>query len=185
MTHLHGGGGHALRGAGIMRGLANLGLAAHGTGQFGPHSRARRGDTRTAILRVLAEQPMHGYQLIQEFSQRSGGAWTPSAGSIYPTLQLLAEEGLIEATETAGKKVFSLTPAGTAAVADLVDEPAPWDVAAASGDVSGLLGLRDAGGRLAAAVVQVGQSGDKGHIEATIEILKSARKQVYALLAED
>ncbi len=185
MTHLHGGGAHGLRPADIMRGLANLGLAAHRPGQFGPHSRARRGDTRTAILRVLAEQPMHGYQIIQEFSQRSGGAWTPSAGSIYPTLQLLAEEGLIEATETAGKKVFSLTAAGTAAVADLADEPAPWDVAAASGDVSGLLGLRESGGRLAAAVVQVGQSGDKAHIDATIEILKSARKQVYALLAED
>ena len=149
------------------------------------HSRARRGDTRTAILRVLTEQPMHGYQIIQELSQRSGGAWSPSAGSVYPTLALLADEGLIEATETAGKKVFSLTDAGTAAVADLAEEPAPWDVAAASSDVNGLFGLRDAGGRLAAAVMQVGKSGDKAHIDATIDILKSARKQVYALLAED
>ena len=92
---------------------------------------------------------------------------------------------MIEATETAGKKVFSLTDAGTAAVADLAEEPAPWDVAAASSDVSGLFGLRDAAGRLAAAVMQVGKAGDKAHIDATIDILKSARKQVYALLAED
>ncbi len=185
MTPLHGEGRHGHDAAGILRGLANLGLGAHHPGQFGPHSRARRGDTRTAILRVLAEQPMHGYQIIQELSQRSGGAWSPSAGSVYPTLALLADEGLIEATETAGKKVFSLTDAGTAAVADLAEEPAPWDVAAASSDVSGLFGLRDAGGRLAAAVMQVGKSGDKAHIDATIDILKSARKQVYALLAED
>jgi DNA-binding PadR family transcriptional regulator len=134
---------------------------------------------------VLAEQPMHGYQIIQELSQRSGGAWTPSAGSVYPTLQMLADEGLIEAAENTGKKVFSLTEAGKAAVAELGEEPAPWDVAAATGDLSGFLGLRDAGGRLAAAVMQVGKSGDKAQIEATIEILKAARKQVYALLAED
>jgi len=185
MTHLHGDGPHGHDGAGIIRGLVKLGLGAHHPGQFGPHSRARRGDTRTAILRVLAEEPMHGYQIIQELSQRSGGAWSPSAGSVYPTLALLADEGLIEGTETAGKKVFSLTAVGTAAVADLAEEPAPWDVAAASSDVSGLLGLRDAGGRLAAAVMQVGKSGDKADVDATIEILKSARKQVYALLAED
>lgn len=70
------------------------------------------------------------------------GLWRPSAGSIYPTLQLLADEGLIEATETAGKKVFSLTEDGKVAVADLAAEPAPWDVAAAVGDVSGILDLR-------------------------------------------
>jgi len=171
---------------GFIRGLANLGLGGgHRPGGFGPHGRARRGDTRSAILRVLAEQPMHGYQIIQELSLRSGGAWSPSAGSVYPTLQLLADEGLIESTETAGKKVFTLTEAGRAAVADLGDEPAPWDVAAATGDVSGLLGLREAGGRLAAAVMQVGKSGDRAQIEATIDILRAARKQVYALLAED
>lgn len=171
--------------AGIVRGLANLGLGGPRPGGFGPQGRARRGDTRAAILRVIAEQPMHGYQIIQELSLRSGGAWSPSAGSVYPTLQLLADEGLIHATDTAGKKVFELTDAGKSAVADLGDEPAPWDVAAATGDHSGLLGLRDAGGRLAAAVVQVGRSGEKAKIEATIEILKGARKQVYALLAED
>ncbi|MGV8910079.1 MAG: PadR family transcriptional regulator [Propionicimonas sp.] len=185
MSPLHGEGSRGYDAAGILRGLANLGLGAHHPGQFGPHARARRGDTRTAILRVLAEQPMHGYQIIQELSQRSGGAWTPSAGSIYPTLQLLADEGLIEGTETAGKKVFSLTGSGTAAVADLAEEPAPWEVAAASSDVSGVFGLRDAGGRLAAAVMQAGRSGDKARIDATIVILKSARKQVYALLGED
>ena len=98
----------------FLRGLADWGR--HGGpmgGHFGMHARARRGDTRTAILRVLAESPMHGYQIIQELKQRSGGVWTPSAGSIYPTLQLLADEGLVIAEETSGKKVFSLTEAGS------------------------------------------------------------------------
>jgi DNA-binding PadR family transcriptional regulator len=185
MTHSHGEASCGYDRGSIIRGLANLGFGGHRPGNFGPHARARRGDTRTAILRVLSEQPMHGYQIIQELSQRSGGAWNPSAGSVYPTLQLLADEGLIEATETAGKKVFALTEAGTAAVAALAEEPAPWDVAAASGDLSGIFGLREAGGRLATAVIQVGKAGDKAQIEATIEILKAARKQVYALLAED
>lgn len=185
MPHLHAEASCGHGPADIIRGLAGLGLGASRSGGFGPHARVRRGDTRTAILRVLAEQPMHGYQIIQELSQRSGGVWTPSAGSIYPTLQLLADEGLIEAAETGGKKVFSLTEAGTAAVTDPGEEPAPWDVAAATGDLNGILGLRDAGGRLAAAVLQVGKSGHKAHIDATIEILKDARKRVYALLAED
>ena len=77
--------------------------------------RARRGDIRTAILRLLAEQPMHGYQIIQELSTRSGGVWNPSAGSIYPTLQQLADEGLVDSEESAGKKVYHLTDAGRAA----------------------------------------------------------------------
>ena len=113
-------------------------------GPFGPHGhgggfggfggpgggRARRGDVRTAVLRLLGEQPMHGYQIIQELSSRSGGAWTPSAGSVYPTLQLLADEGLVTSEETGGKKIFSLTEAGIAAVAETADQPAPWDEAA-------------------------------------------------------
>jgi len=170
----------------FLRGLADWGRHAGSMGaHFGPHSRARRGDTRTAVLRVLAESPMHGYQIIQELKQRSGGLWTPSAGSIYPTLQLLADEGLVTAEETSGKKVFSLTEAGRAAVDDLADEPAPWDVAAAVGDCNGLFGLREAGGRLASAVMQVGRSGDRAKTDEAAAILNAARKQVYALLAED
>lgn len=170
----------------FLRGLADWGRRGGPMGaHFGPHSRARRGDTRTAILRVLSESPMHGYQIIQELKQRSGGVWTPSAGSIYPTLQLLADEGLIVAEETSGKKVFSLTEAGRTAVDELAEEPAPWDVAAAIGDCNGLFGLREAGGRLASAVMQVGRSGDRAKIDQAAEILNAARKQVYALLAED
>lgn len=171
--------------AAFLRKLADWGMKGHAAGGFGPATRARRGDTRAAILKVLAEQPMHGYQIIQELDQRSGGLWRPSAGSIYPTLQMLADEGLIEATETAGKKVFSLTADGNAAVADLAEEPAPWDVAAAVGDVSGVLELRESAARLASAVMQVARIADKEKTDKVVEILNAARKQVYTLLAED
>src|SRR6478736_4656246 len=76
-------------------------------GRGGP--RARRGDVRAAILALLAEQPMHGYEMIKEIEERSGGYWRPSAGSIYPTLQLIEEEGLITGEESDGKRRFSLT----------------------------------------------------------------------------
>ena len=71
--------------------------------------RARRGDVRAAILALLAERPMHGYEMIQELEERTEGAWKPSAGSIYPTLQLLEDEGLIRGEEAAGKRRFEIT----------------------------------------------------------------------------
>jgi len=167
------------------------GFGRHGfRGPFGPHGfggpgggRARRGDIRTAVLRLLAEQPMHGYQIIQELSTRSGGAWSPSAGSVYPTLQLLADEGLIVAEETGGKKVFSLTEAGTAAVAAMAEQPAPWEDAAQSG--SGTSGYREAAGKLMQAVWQIGTTGSAEQTAAAIEVLTDARKKLYAILAED
>lgn len=149
---------------------------------FGP-GRARRGDVRTAVLRLLAEQPMHGYQIIQELGERSGGAWSPSAGSVYPTLQLLADEGLVTAEETSGKKVFSLTEAGTEAVAALADQPAPWEEAAV-GDAAAS-DYREAAGKLMQAVFQIGKSGTKEQREASLEVLNDARKKLYAILAED
>src|SRR3954454_4068329 len=77
-------------------------------------SRVGRGDVRAAVLALLAEQPMHGYQIIHEIEERSGGSWKPSPGSVYPTLQLLADEGLIRAEESNGRKTFSLTEEGRA-----------------------------------------------------------------------
>ncbi len=61
-------------------------------------AKARRGDIRAAIVALLAEQPMHGYQVIQELSERTEGVWRPSPGSVYPTLQQLEDEELVEPT---------------------------------------------------------------------------------------
>src|SRR4030095_16003427 len=86
-----------------------------GPGQGWGHGRgrgARRGDVRAAILALLAERPMHGYEMIQERQQRTGGVWRPSPGSVYPTLQMLEEEGLITGEQAEGRRRFSLTEAG-------------------------------------------------------------------------
>ena len=83
----------------------------HGSGmRFGLGNRARRGDIQIAVLALLDESPMHGYQIIQELAERSGGAWTPSPGSVYPTLQMLEDQGLVVSEQVAGKRSALLLP---------------------------------------------------------------------------
>ena len=82
-------------------------------GPGGPRwGRMRRGDIRTAVLAILAEEPGHGYEVMQRLEEKSGGAWRPSPGSVYPMLQLLEDEGLVRSTERDGKRVFEVTDAG-------------------------------------------------------------------------
>ena len=85
-----------LRPAAVAAGPARL-RAGRSAATTGP--RVRRGDVRAAILDVLAVEPMNGYQIIQQIAERSGGAWKPSPGSVYPTVQQLEDEGLVEGTE--------------------------------------------------------------------------------------
>ena len=161
-----------------------IGMGAGMPGFGGPGGmRARRGDVRAAVLRLLTEKPMHGYQIIQELSARSGGAWSPSPGSVYPTLQLLADEGLITAEEAAGKKVFSLTEAGTAAVAETADQPAPWEEVAQADAGNG--SYREAVAKLMHAAFQIGKGGSTTQTAAAVEVLNDARKKLYAILSED
>ena len=72
----------------------------------------RRGDVRAAILLLLAEVPRNGYQVMQELEERSGGVWRPSPGSVYPALQLLADEGFVRGEARDGSTVYELTDAG-------------------------------------------------------------------------
>lgn len=154
-------------------------------GPWGPGPRARRGDVRAAILALLAEQPMHGYQVIQELERRTGGAWRVSPGSVYPTLQMLEEEGLITSQEVEGKRVYSLTDAGRARSESRTEVGrAPWDEVAGGGDET-LHNLRDAAFQLGAAAMQVAHAGSKEQIDRTVAILNDARRQLYAILAED
>src|SRR5215470_7705944 len=97
----------------------------YGRGRGGP--RARRGDVRAAVLALLAERPMHGYEMIQEVEERSEGAWTPSAGSIYPTLQMLEDEGLVRGEESEGKRRFTLTDEGATEQKEKAGEETPWE----------------------------------------------------------
>ncbi|MEV4669527.1 PadR family transcriptional regulator [Microbacterium sp. LWO12-1.2] len=155
----------------------------------GGGSRMARGDVRSAVLSLLAEKPMHGYQIINEISERSGGSWKPSAGSVYPTLQLLADEGLIEAEEQNGRKTYSLTEAGRDVAAESADTPAPWESsghrAGESRDSARFNALPKAGVDLAAAAAQVGRSGSPEQVQATIEVLDEARRRLYSILAQD
>ncbi len=158
-----------------------------GPGGRGPRGRARRaarGDVRQGILVLLAEQPMHGYQIIQELGERSGGVWTPSPGSVYPTLSALEDEGLVVADQAEGKRVFQLTESGRAAVAASADRPKPWDEVAGDAD-SSWLALRDQMFQLGAATMQVAQAGSAPQIAQAQKILADARRALYLLLAED
>lgn len=149
-------------------------------------SRMARGDVRTAVISLLAERPMHGYQIISEIGERSGGAWKPSAGSVYPTLQLLADEGLITAEEQGGRKTYSLTDAGIAESEDLAAKPAPWEGAGhrSSGGSSHLTALPKAGMELASAAAQLGRTGTPEQVKEGVAILEDARRRLYAILAE-
>ena len=70
-----------------------------------------------AILSLLSEGPKHGYQLMKELEERSGGLYRASAGSVYPTLQQLEDEELIASSQPEGKRVYTLTEAGQAELA--------------------------------------------------------------------
>lgn len=146
-------------------------------------SRVARGDVRAAVLALLAEQPMHGYQIIHEIEERSGGSWKPSAGSVYPTLQLLADEGLVSSEEANGRKTYSLTEAGRAAAAS-EGGAAPWDPGA-SADGGPFGALPKAGVELAQAAAQVGRTGTPDQVQQAVKVLEEARRRLYSILAQD
>jgi DNA-binding PadR family transcriptional regulator len=126
---------------------------------------------------------MHGYQVIQELSERSGGMWRPSPGSVYPTLQLLEDESLVRSEEREGKRVFQLTDAGRAEAAKRSpDAPAPWEMGSEDGPFAE---LRNLGVGIMTAMMQVVQSGNPTQIQKAKEILSEARRSLYRLLAED
>ncbi|MFD9113938.1 MULTISPECIES: PadR family transcriptional regulator [Streptomyces] len=154
-----------------------------GRGRGGPRGRARRGDVRASILALLKDRPMHGYEMIQEIAERSGGAWKPSPGSVYPTLQLLEDEGLIASATEGGKKLFSLTEAGRTA-ADEGPE-APWEEASRGVDWEALSEIRQAGFGLMEAFGQVWKTGDKDQRDKALTVINEARKKLYLILADE
>jgi len=146
--------------------------------------RMGRGDVRAAVLALLAEKPMHGYQIIQEIGTRSGGAWKPSPGSVYPTLQLLADEGLISAEESDGRKTYSLTDAGRAAAEAASDRSTPWE-GQSTKDHGRHSALAKAGIDLAQAAAQVGRTGTAEQSAQAVAVLDEARRKLYSILAQD
>jgi len=162
-------------------------------GPFGPPRfggrgpRVRRGDVRAAILDLLAEgQPWNGYQIIQEIAERTQGVWRPSAGSVYPALQQLEDEGLISAA--AGddrKRNYTLTDEGRAYVQAHADElRASWDAVTGSVDDAAVQ-IHNLARNVAMATVQVAQAGTPAQIQQASKVLAETRKALYRILATD
>lgn len=148
-------------------------------GPGGPRRR-NRGDVRTAVLALLAEEPMHGYQLMQTITERSNGNWSPSPGAIYPTLSQLEDEGLVSVTADGGRKLASLTEAGQAYVAEQSES---WTDPFQAGDSDGV-NLRELLHGLMEASRSVGRTGTEEQRAKAAEILKDARSKLYLLLAD-
>ena len=127
---------------------------------------------------------MHGYEMIKEIEERTQGAWTPSAGSIYPMLQLLEEEGLIQGKESDGKRRFTLTESGTAEQEAKAGEETPWD-AVRAGAAPEAIHLRDSVGKLHHAIGQVFHAADESQQKRVRELLDESRRKIYAILAEE
>ncbi|WP_199430287.1 PadR family transcriptional regulator [Qaidamihabitans albus] len=160
------------------------GRGPHGGRHGGPGRgrRGRRGDIRAAILVLLAEQPRHGYEIIGEIGERSGGLWRPSPGSIYPTLQLLADEGLVRSSEDSGKRLYELTEEGRAA-AHRHDGTPPWEHFTQDADPREIE-LRDATGTLIGAARQMSQVGSSAQKAKAVEVLNEARRALYGILGD-
>jgi DNA-binding PadR family transcriptional regulator len=147
--------------------------------------KAGRGDVRAAILALLREGPRNGYQIMSEIEERSGGAWRPSPGAVYPALQQLADEGLIEAEESAGRRAFSLTEEGRRYVEENPEMArAAWESMAQDepGEVPGLF-VQAA--RLGGTIVQVAHAGTPEQVHAAEQLLEQTRRRMYQILAED
>ena len=184
-TQTRRGPGPAWGGFGPGFGAPGFGGPGHGgppwaRGMRGP--KARRGDVRAAILSVLSAAPRNGYQVIQEIAERTSGAWKPSPGSIYPTLQQLEDEGLVIQTEDSGRKAYALTDEGRSYVETHPDEmAAPW---ASMGEPDAEGDLRPVLGQVAAAMWQVMAVGNPEQQAEARDAIVELRKTLYGILAE-
>jgi DNA-binding PadR family transcriptional regulator len=165
-----------------LRGRGGPRFGGPGRGPRG-RGRRRRGDVRLAILRLLAQEPRNGYQLMQTIEERSEGQWRPSPGSMYPTLSQLEDEGLIRSTEADGGRRFEITDAGRGALDERAGEPDPWtpdtdaDEHAMSEFGPLVIGI-------AKAVWQVATVGDDAQRARAAQLLAETGRSLYGILAE-
>jgi DNA-binding PadR family transcriptional regulator len=146
--------------------------------------RTPRGDVRSAVLALVAEQPRHGYEIIQEIGERTGGVWRPSPGSIYPTVAQLEDEGLVRTEKADGRRMVHLTEEGTRHVEEHRAElDAVWTAIGRDVD-DDAAALWEQLAQLHAAAGQVMSAGTPEQITAAGEALAEARKTIYRLLAE-
>jgi DNA-binding PadR family transcriptional regulator len=195
-------GGHK-RGGPWERGFAGRGGPGHWGGGFvGPRGgawwpgppgapgparapKASRGDVRAAILALLKEGPRNGYQIMSEIEERSSGAWRPSPGAVYPALSQLADEGLIAADESAGRRTFSLTDAGREYVEQNPDMArGAWE-STEQQEAWQVPGLFAEAARLGAGIVQIAHAGTPDQVRAAERLLERTRRELYRILADD
>ena len=192
MRHFHQGSPHGQRhrGFGFPGGFPFGDPVDFGGGgsPFGPGPRGRRGgrgsrpNVRPAVLALLLERPMHGYEIIQELDARTNGIWRPSPGSVYPTLQLLEDEGLIEPEADGSRKSYRLTDVGRPEAETAAQNP-PWSTI---GDdtMSQVQDFRDAAVGIMGALRQVGFSGSAEQRQRALEVLNETKRKLYAILAD-
>src|SRR5919198_552153 len=150
----------------------------HGRGRH----RVRRGDVRTAVLALLDDRPMHGYEMIQELEERTGGRRKPRAGAVYSTPPLAAGAGRGAPEEVDGRKVYSLTDAGKEAAPERTEGGRPWE----QGDEdSPRFEARKEMFKLMGAAKQLARADDEEQLTKAAEILRDARRKLYGLLAEE
>jgi len=150
--------------------------------RHGGRGRTQRGDVRAAILLLLAEEPKHGYQLMQDIAERTGGAWRPSPGAVYPTITMLEDEGYVAVSRDGSRQLVTLTEAGSAyleANRERLGDPF------AGRTRDGAFALRDLMEELALAVRQVARTGSDTQVEAARTTLAEARRAIYLTLADD
>ncbi len=137
-----------------------------------------------ALLLELLDGPAHGYELIGRLEAKTGGMWRPSAGSVYPTLQLLEDEGLVSGRDEGGKRVFDLTEEGRAeadAARQRIGQGAPWAAAPTGAHFELRKGMKT----LILAARQVAVAGDEGQVAAAVAVINEARQRIYRILAGD
>jgi DNA-binding PadR family transcriptional regulator len=159
-------------------------------GRGGP--RLRRGDMRWALLEALEQGPAHGYELMTRLEERSGGVWRPSPGSVYPTLQMLEDEGLVRSEEREARRVYDLTEAGRSAAHEQAQRRSTVDDAAQGPPWHrGVRGVRIAGEKLGPvlppllmAARQLAMAGDEVQLGRARDVLRRAARELNQILAE-
>jgi DNA-binding PadR family transcriptional regulator len=140
--------------------------------------RVRRGDMKYLLLEILKEGPRHGYEIISGLEGNFRG-YRPSAGSVYPTLQMLEEGGYLTSEQIDGKKVYTITDAGR----KLLDERGGSRFEETPG-MKQAFEIRQSLKKLASAVVDGSRGTDEATMKRIGEVLEKARKEVYSVLAE-
>lgn len=159
----------------------------------GGGQRLKRGFLKYAILELLVEQPHHGYEIIKELEQRFGGMFRPSAGSVYPNLQVLEEEGSLSSKETEGRKIYTITEKGRQQLAQhrqnlSVEKGQSMSVPLVTNpqtDRSHIPGIKHSTIALMETIRYVAHFGTPTQVKELEIILDATSRQLHALLAKE